>query len=140
MTLVKRRKVWRMSSAQEAVYSSAHSPTFSSLHLRHSSLSNLSVTSPTHHSSFSNPSVASPTSELILQPFFRFSCVTGSSFTSPGEPPMISRWSPFSIFISCFSKFVIQHRTNKCLFNLWSGDGRQFCSCTVFSYYMFTVI
>ena len=26
-------------------------------------------------------------SQLILQPFFRFSCVTGSSFTSPGEPP-----------------------------------------------------
>ena len=41
-----------------------------------------------HHSSFSNPSVASPTSQLILQPFFRFSYVTGFSLTSPGEPPM----------------------------------------------------
>ena len=39
-----------------------------------------------HHSSFSNPSVASLTSQLILQPFFRFSYVTGSS---PGEPSMI---------------------------------------------------
>ena len=39
-------------------------------------------------SSFSNPSVASPTSQLILQTFFRFSYVTGSSLTSPGEPPM----------------------------------------------------
>ena len=37
--------------------------------------------------SFSNLSVTSPTSQLILQPFFRFSYVTGSSRTSPGEPP-----------------------------------------------------
>ena len=41
------------------------------------------------HSSFSNPSVASHTSQLILQPFFRFSYITGSSRTSPGEPPMV---------------------------------------------------
>ena len=41
---------------------SAHSPTFPSLHLRHSSLS--------------NPSVAPPASQLILQPFFRFTYVT----------------------------------------------------------------
>ena len=27
--------------------------------------------------------------ELILQLFFRFSYVTGSSLTSPGEPPML---------------------------------------------------
>ena len=52
-------------------YVTTHSPTLPSLYLR--------------HSSFSNPSVASPTSQLILQPFFRFSNVTGSS---PGEPPM----------------------------------------------------
>ena len=59
----------------------AHSPTLPSLYLR--------------HNSFSNPSVASPTLQLILQPFFRF-YVTGSSLTSPGEPPMnysISAWS-----------------------------------------------
>ena len=117
--------------------SSAHSPTFPSLHLRHNSFSNPSVALPTsqlilqsfrcfnyvtvhsptllsllllilqsfrhfiyvtthsptlpslylRHSSFSNPSVASPTSQYILQPFFRFSYVTGSSLTSPGEPP-----------------------------------------------------
>ena len=30
----------------------------------------------------------SPTSQLILQPLFRFSYVTGSSLTSTGEPPM----------------------------------------------------
>ena len=36
--------------------------------------------------SFSNISVTSPTAQLILQPFFRFSYVSGSS---PGEPPML---------------------------------------------------
>ena len=82
-------------------YITAHSPTLPLLHL--------------HHSSFFNPSVASPMTQLILQPirrfsyvsvhsptlpllhlyhsffqlFFRFSYVTGSSLTSPGEPPMV---------------------------------------------------
>ena len=56
--------------------SSAHSPIFLSLHLR--------------HNSFFNPSVALPTSQLILQPFFRFSYVAGSSLTAPGEPPMVN--------------------------------------------------
>ena len=55
-------------------YVTVHSLTLPSLYLR--------------HSSFSNSSVASPTSQLILQPLFRFSYVTGSSLTSPGEPPM----------------------------------------------------
>ena len=54
---------------------SAHSPTFPSLYLR--------------HSSFSSPSVASPTSQFILQPLFRFSYVTTSSLNSPGELPML---------------------------------------------------
>ena len=58
-------------------YVTAHSPTLTSLYVR--------------HSSFSNPSVASPTSQLFLQPFFRFSYVTCSSLTSPGEPPMVFR-------------------------------------------------
>ena len=57
-------------------YVTAHSPTFPSLYLR--------------HSSFSNPSIASPTSQFILQPFFCFSYVTSSSQDSPGEPPMTS--------------------------------------------------
>ena len=51
------------------IYVTTHSPTLPSLYPR--------------HSSFSNPSVASPTSQLI-QPSY----VTGSSLTSPGEPPM----------------------------------------------------
>ena len=37
----------------------------------------------------SNPSVALSTSQLIVQPFFRFSYVTGSSRMSPGELPML---------------------------------------------------
>ena len=52
----------------------AHSPTLPSLYLR--------------HRSFSNPSVASPTSQLILQPSFRVSYVTGFSLTALCEPPM----------------------------------------------------
>ena len=48
------------------------------------------------HSSFSNPSVASTTSQLIPQPFFRFSYVTGFSLTSSGEPPMIGAPGIFS--------------------------------------------
>ena len=47
--------------------SSAHSPSFPSLHLR--------------HSSFSNPSLASPASQLILQPFRCFTYVTAHSPT-----------------------------------------------------------
>ena len=57
------------------VYVTAHSPTLPSLYLR--------------HSSFSNNFFASPTSQLILQPFFRFSYVRGFSLASPGEPPMV---------------------------------------------------
>ena len=49
--------------------SRAHSPTFPSLHLR--------------HSSFSNPFVALPTSQLILQPFRCFNYVTAHSPTIP---------------------------------------------------------
>ena len=48
-------------------YVAAHSPTFPSLHLR--------------HSSFSNPSVTLPTSQLILQPFRCFTYVTAHSTT-----------------------------------------------------------
>ena len=97
-------------------YVTAHSdsPSFPSLHLRHSSLSDPSLALPTsqlilqpfrcftyirahsptlpslylRHNLFSNSSVASPTSQIILQPFFRLSYVTGFSLTSPGEPPM----------------------------------------------------
>ena len=66
--------VYFLEPSRHFTYVIAHSPTLPSLYLC--------------HSSFSNPSVASPMSQLILQPFFRFSYVTGSSLTSPGEPPM----------------------------------------------------
>ena len=57
-------------------YVTTHSPILPSLYLR--------------HRSFSNTSVASPMSQHILQPLFRFSYVTGSSLTSPCEPPLHS--------------------------------------------------
>ena len=88
-------------------YVTTHSSTLPSPYLRHSSFSKqtsfsklstrftyVTTHSPTlpslylGHSSFSNPSVASPTSQLILQPFLRFSYLTGFSLTSPGEPLM----------------------------------------------------
>ena len=56
-------------------YVTAHSPTLPSLYLL--------------HSSFSNTFVASPSSQLIPQPSFRFSYVTGSSLMSSDEPPMV---------------------------------------------------
>ena len=57
-----------------------------------------------HHSSFSNPSVASPTSQFTPQPFFCFSYVTGSSLTSPGEPPMLLIQEIENIYIG---KYVV---------------------------------
>ena len=83
-----------MSRAHSYSHGRAHSPSFQSLHLR--------------HSSFSNPSLALLTSQLIPQPFRCFtyvtahsptllslSYVTGFSLTTPGEPPMPSRQSSF---------------------------------------------
>ena len=61
---------WRMSRAfSHLTYVTAHSdsPSFPSLHLR--------------HSSFSKPSLALPTSQLILQPFRCFTYVTAHSPT-----------------------------------------------------------
>ena len=58
-----------LSLLRHKLMSSAHFPTFPSLHLRHSLFSNLSVTSPT--------------SQLILQPFRRFTHVTADSPTFP---------------------------------------------------------
>ena len=105
--------------------SSAHSPSFPSLHLCHSSFSNPSIILPTSqlilqpsiilptsqlilqpypslyllHSSFSNPSVASPTSLLILQPFHHFTYVTTHS-------PTLSAALPTSqIIVQLFFRF-----------------------------------
>ena len=73
-----------------------HSPISPSLHLR--------------DSSFFNPSVASPTSQFFLQPFFRFSYVTGSSFNSLNELcsfPKRSVASPTSqVILQPFRRFA----------------------------------
>ena len=61
---IERKESWAWAARQ---MSSAHSPSFLSLHLR--------------HSSFSNPSLALPTSQLILQPFHCFTYVTTHSPT-----------------------------------------------------------
>ena len=105
----------------------AHSPSFQSLHLRHSSFW------------FSKLSVTAPTSQLILQPFPRFtyvtthyptlpllhlrhssfsnpSFVTGFSLMSPGEPPMDFR-------ISDLVKTLIELIFNPCSEFRWSREG-----------------
>ena len=74
--------------------SRAHSPTFPSLHL--------------HHSSFSNPSVALPTSQLILQPFccfaysqlilHSFCCFTYVTAHSPTLLSLLQRHRIFTYF------------------------------------------
>ena len=69
------------------IYDTAHSPTLPSLHLHHSSFYNPPLLH-LRHRSFSNPYAASLTSQVILQPFRCFTYVTGTSRTSPGEPPM----------------------------------------------------
>ena len=93
-------------------YVTAHSPTLPSLYLR--------------HNSFFNSSVASPTSQFILQPFFRFSYVTGSSLTSPGEPPM-------HIYVSykIFAKYCGRHWQNKALID-WHKCSSSFLSIVKF--------
>ena len=70
---------YRNNLSQIRTLSSAHSPRFPSLHLR--------------HNSFSNPSVDLPTSKLILQPFRYFTYVTAHS---PALPLLHLRLSSFS--------------------------------------------
>ena len=100
----------RLSSAMTITMSSAHSPTFPSLHLRHNSFSNLSVALRTPQLIL-KPSVASPTSQFIPQPFFHFSYVTSSSLNSPGEPPMyIGLSSVSSILCMCPQALYYAHK------------------------------
>ena len=84
-----------MSSAQPFrpfTYVTTHFPTLPSLYLRHSSYSNppfaspmpqFSYTTSSSQSSFSKLSVTSTTSQLILQPFRRFTYVKAHSPTLP---------------------------------------------------------
>ena len=68
-------------------YITVHSPTLPLHHLRHSSFSNPSFASPMSQAhelcSFSNLSVTSPTSQLIFQPFSRFTYVAAPASTVP---------------------------------------------------------
>ena len=72
-----------MSRVHSYSHSRAHSPTFPSLHLR--------------HSSFSKSSVTSPTSQLIIQPFRHFTYVTAHS---PILLSLYLRHSSFSNLLS----------------------------------------
>ena len=99
--------VGELTKRLENEQSSVHSPSFPSLHY-------VTAHSPTilplyiHHSSFSNPSVASATTQVNLQPFFRFSYITGFSFASPGEPPMLCSFYDLSS-TSPTSQLILQH-------------------------------
>ena len=72
----------RVQPFRHFTYLTAHSPTLPLLHLRHSSFSNPSVTSPTSQL-FCSASVALPTSHLILQSFRCFTYVTAHFQTLP---------------------------------------------------------
>ena len=87
------------------VKSSAHSPTFPSLHLRHNSFSSPSVTLPMS-SLFSNPSVALPTSQLIPQPF---RCFTYDTTHSPTLPSLYLRHS--SAHSPTFPSLYLRHNS-----------------------------
>ena len=105
MTQVKKRNDCRTSSDVDKAL--PHSPTLTSLHLRHNSFSNPSAALSTSElvlqsfRFFTYVIDTSPTSQLILQAFRRFIYVTahsttfrcftyvlGASPTSPGEPHM----------------------------------------------------
>ena len=134
MTQVKQRKSWRMScdvgKATEWLVneqSSAHSPSFLSLHLR--------------HSSFTNPSVTLPTSQLILQPFRRFTYVTAhsptltvlhlrhSSFSNPSFASPTSQALHLIHLTSSFSKLSVTSPTSKLILQPF----RRFTYVTVLS-------
>ena len=88
------------------IYITAHSPTLPSLYLR--------------HSSFSKPSVASPTSQLILQPYFRFSYEQSSfshlSVTSPTSQLILQPLFRFSSEHSSFSNLSVTSPTSQLIF------------------------
>ena len=124
VTQVKQRKGWRMSFdvgkatgwrmscdgkvgewaelIDIEIYSRAHSPTFPSLHQR--------------HSSFCTPPVALPTSQLILQPFRCFTNVTAysptPSFASPASQALQFRHLASRPCYEC-SSIVLCARTRK---------------------------
>ena len=97
-------------------WSSANSPSFPSLHVR--------------HSSFSNPSVASPTSQLILQPLRCFTYVTAHF---PTILSLLLRHSSFSnhSFDSPTSQPLhLRHLASR----PWTREGFKWCSTQMLSY------
>ena len=101
MMQVKRRKGLRMRYDVGEAMESLENEQSSQSQSQQSSFSNLSVTSSTSQlilqpfSRFTYVTAHSPTlpllqstSQFILQPFFRFSYVRSSSLNSPGQPPM----------------------------------------------------
>ena len=94
-------------------YVTAHSRTLPLVHLCHISFSNPSFAS---QSSFSNLSVTSPTSQLILQPFRRFTYVTTHSKTLPllhlrhssfSNPSLASQSSFSNLFVTSHTSQLI---------------------------------
>ena len=124
MMYVKRRRGWRMSCDVGEVTESLENGLCYDYNYELCSLSNLSV--------------ASPTSQFILQPFFRFSYVTGSSLTSPCGPPMVHtnfsnsrivrsrvRWHRGNAWNLAFGRYRIQSpKTIKlCFFGVFNRHG-----------------
>ena len=109
-------------------YVAAHSPTLLPLHLQ--------------HSSFYNPSIASPMTQLILQPFCCFTYVTGTSRTSPGEPPMIGGWKNsvwWTSLLQQVTKFRSSYSFGQLLRILLRAVNFLFCSCAVSSNSSFNI-
>ena len=100
------------SNPSAALPTSHHSTALPLLHLRHRHFTYVTAHSPTlpplhlRHSSFYNPSAASPTSQVILQPFRCLTYVTGTSRTSPGEPPMHRGMKKQCCGLACYSKLL----------------------------------
>ena len=89
-------KIYKISKSVQPLhrfsYVTAHFPNLPPLYLR--------------HSSFSNPSVVSPTSQFILQPFFRFTYVTGSS---PMSQLILQPFRRFTYFTGNSTTLLLLH-------------------------------
>ena len=138
--------------------SSAHSPSFQSLHLHHSSFSNPSLALPTsqlilqhfprftyitahsptlpllylHHSSFSNPSLALPMSQLILQPFPHFTYVTAHSPTLPSLYLCHSSFSNPSFACPTSQDFHLHHLASCSWKSIWADYNSLVSDCSLY--------
>ena len=94
-------------SVSPIIMGRAHSPSFQSLHLRHSSFS------------FSKLSVTSPMSQLILQPFPRFTYVTTHSPTLPLLHLHHSSFSNPSFASPTSQDFHLRHLASRLCLSYW---------------------